>query len=85
MYSGIVLHSRELICEEREEAKLLPTDSNRKRGGKLSLSELMKIVLFFYLSPCKYFKNYYLYHLAYKYKGYFRLPSYSRVDSYGVG
>ncbi|WP_341795139.1 IS982 family transposase [Rickettsia endosymbiont of Rhinocyllus conicus] len=31
------------------------------------------------MSPCKDFKNYYLYHLSCKYRGYFSLPSYSRI------
>jgi hypothetical protein len=35
--------------------------------------------LYFYLSPCRDFKNYYLYYLSNKYKGYFALPSYSRI------
>jgi len=67
------------IYEEWEENKLVPTDRKRQRQGKLSLSELLTIVLYFYLSPCKDFKNYYLYHLSYKYRGYFALPSYSRI------
>ncbi|KJV50646.1 transposase [Orientia tsutsugamushi] len=46
---------------------------------KLSLAELLIITIYFYLSPCKDFKNYYLYYLSYKYKGYFCLPRYSRI------
>ena len=45
----------------------------------MKLCELLTIVLYFYLSPCKDFKNYYLYYLSYKYRGYFKLPSYSRI------
>ncbi|CAM79635.1 IS982 family transposase [Orientia tsutsugamushi] len=45
----------------------------------MSLAELLTITIYFYLSPCKDFKNYYLYYLRYKYKGYFCLPSYSRI------
>ncbi|XVN40968.1 MAG: IS982 family transposase [Rickettsia endosymbiont of Argas persicus] len=67
------------IYEEWEKQKLVPTDRKRQRLGELSLSELLTIVLYFYLSPCKDFKNYYLYHLSYKYRGYFKLPSYSRI------
>ena len=59
------------IYEEWEQKKLVPTD--RK------LCKLLTIVLYFYLSPCKDFKNYYLYYLSYKYRGYFKLPSYSRI------
>ncbi|KJV90938.1 transposase DDE domain protein [Orientia tsutsugamushi str. UT76] len=36
-------------------------------------------MIYFYLSSCKDFKNYYLYYARYKYKGYFCLPSYSRI------
>lgn len=39
----------------------------------------MTIALYFYISPCQDFKNYYLYHLPAKYKGYFKLVSYSRI------
>jgi len=67
------------IYEEWERQKLVPTDRKRDRAGSLSLSELLTIVLYFYLSPCKDFKNYYLYHLPCKYRGYFALPSYSRT------
>lgn len=67
------------IYHEWEKSKLLPSDKKRQREGSLSLCELLTIVLYFYLSPCKDFKNYYLYHLKYKYKGYFTLPSYSRM------
>ncbi|SPR16530.1 transposase [Orientia tsutsugamushi] len=45
----------------------------------MSLAELLTIVIYFYLSQCKDFKNYYLYYLSHKYKGYFCLPSYSRI------
>nr|WP_190812274.1 IS982 family transposase [Orientia tsutsugamushi] len=45
----------------------------------MSLAELLTIAIYFYLSPCKDCKNYYLYYLSYKYKGYFCLQSYSRI------
>lgn len=67
------------IYEEWEQKKLVPTDRKRQREGSLKLCELLTIVLYFYLSPCKDFKNYYLYYLSYKYRGYFKLPSYSRI------
>lgn len=67
------------IYQNFEKSKLLPSDKKRHREGCLSLCELLTIVLYFYLSPCKDFKNYYLYHLKYKYQGYFALPSYSRI------
>lgn len=40
---------------------------------------MITVVIDFYLSPCKDFKNYYLYYLPYEYKGYFNLPCYSRI------
>nr|WP_231967021.1 transposase [Orientia tsutsugamushi] len=45
----------------------------------MSLAELLTIAIYFYVSSCKDCKNYYLYYLSYKYKGYFCLPSYSRI------
>jgi len=67
------------IYHQWEENKLLPSNKQRHREGNLGLAELMTIVIYFYLSPCKDFKNYYLYHLPHKYKNYFLLPSYSRI------
>lgn len=67
------------IYLEWEQNKLLPSDRKRQRQGNLSLCELLTVILYFYLSPCKDFKNYYLYYLSFKYKGYFALPSYSRI------
>ncbi|MFK8040421.1 MAG: transposase, partial [Rickettsiaceae bacterium] len=58
---------------------LIPTNKIRIRDGNLNLAELMAIVLYFYLSPCQDFKNYYLYHLPCACKGYFKLVSYSRI------
>lgn len=70
------------VCKEYskwENNKLLPSTNHRKRLGQLSLSELITIVIYFYLSPCKDFKNYYLHFLPHKYKGYFNLVGYSRI------
>jgi hypothetical protein len=67
------------IYLEWERSKLLPSNRKRQRDSSLSLCELMTIVLYFYLSPCRDFKNYYLYYLSNKYRGYFNLPSYSRI------
>ncbi|QES95685.1 IS982 family transposase [Orientia tsutsugamushi] len=67
------------IYQEWERKKLTPSSNQRNRDGKLSLAELLTITIYFYLSPCKDFKNYYLYYLRYKYKEYFCLPSYSRI------
>ncbi|SPR12931.1 IS982 family transposase [Orientia tsutsugamushi] len=67
------------IYQEWERKRLIPSSNQRNRDGKLSLAELLTITIYFYLSPCKDFKNYYLYYLSHKYKGYFRLPSYSMI------
>jgi len=67
------------IYAEWENSKLIPSEKKRDRQGKLRLCELLTIILYFYISPCHDFKNYYLYHLPYKYRGYFDLPSYSRI------
>ena len=67
------------IYQKWEQNKLLPNNRKRQREGSLGLCELLTIVLYFYLSPCKDFKNYYLYYLSSKYRGYFSLPSYSRI------
>lgn len=69
------------IYQEWEKEKLISNGNNklRNREGSLSLSELITIVLYFYLSPSKDFKNYYLYFLPLKYKVYFKLVSYSRI------
>ncbi|RTK92409.1 MAG: IS982 family transposase [Rickettsiales bacterium] len=70
------------FCKEYkkwEQSKLLPVIGKRDRARQLSLSELLTVVLYFYLSPCRDFKNYYLYFLPYKCRGYFKLVSYSRI------
>jgi Transposase DDE domain len=67
------------IYQEWEQSKLLPSDKKLHREGSLRLCELITIVLYFYLSPCKDFKNYYLYFLPAKYPNYFKLVSYPRI------
>ena len=67
------------IFENWEKNNLLPSIKTRQRAGNLTLSELLSIVLFFYLSPCRDFKNYYIYYLPSKYPNYFKLVSYSRI------
>ena len=52
------------IFNSWEKANLLPTNKIRYRTVNLSLAELLTTVLYFYLSPCKDFKNYYLYFLS---------------------
>ena len=67
------------IFHEWEKEKLLPSNKIRHRAGNLNLAELLTIVLYFYLSPCKDFKNYYLYFLPAKYSNNFKVVSYSRI------
>lgn len=58
--------------------KLLPDERVREREGRMSLAELLCILLCFYTSPCKDFKSYYLYYLPSKHRGCFAHLSYSR-------
>lgn len=67
------------IYKEWEKSKLLPSNRVRQRDGALNLAELITIILYFYLSPCRDFKNYYLYFLQSKYKGHFQFVSYPRI------
>ncbi len=67
------------IYHKWEKEKLIPSTRKRCRDGCLSLSELLTIVIYFYLSPCKDFKNYYLYYLSHKYRNHFKLPTYGRI------
>ncbi|SPM46251.1 transposase [Orientia tsutsugamushi] len=67
------------IYQEWERKRLIQSSNQKNRDGKLSLAELLTIAIYFYLSPCEDCKNYYLYYLSYKYKGYFCLSSYSRI------
>ena len=67
------------IYHEFEKQKLLPSNKTRDRQGKITLSELMTIVLFFYFSSYKDFKNYYLSYFSGERQKLFNLPSYSRI------
>jgi hypothetical protein len=67
------------IFKNWEKNNLLASTKTRQRDGNLTLSELLALVLFFYLSPCRDFKNYYLYYIPSKYPNYFKLVGYSRI------
>ena len=67
------------IYKEWERHKLIPSSKLRERSGLLNLSELLTIVLSFYLSPCQDFKNYYLYYLPARHSSCFKLVGYSRI------
>lgn len=51
----------------------------RQKPRNIILSDFLSIVLFFYLSSCRDFKNYYIHYLPAKYPKYFKLVSYSRI------
>lgn len=65
--------------EDWERHSLIPTGRKRRRTGKLSLGEMLFIMVLFHLSPFKTFKDFWLYGVEQKYRGYFgELPSYGR-------
>lgn len=69
------------LYTEWEKANLVPSTKQRHREGQLSLSELMTVILFFYFSAYKDFKNYYMQYFCGERSNLFRLPTYSRVIS----
>ena len=60
------------IYEEWEQKKLVGTTKNRKREGKLNISEKLLIVVLYHLEKFKNFKCYYKYAVKIKYKGLFK-------------
>ena len=65
--------------EDWESHHLIPTSRQRNRKGKLSLSEMLFIMVLFHLSPFKTFKDFWIYGVEQKYRNYFgNLPSYGR-------
>lgn len=65
--------------EEWEKHRLITTGRKRYRGCRMSLSEMLTIMVLFHLSPCKNFKYFYLFHIAHFHKQDFpRLLSYNR-------
>lgn len=70
------------LYEDWERSRLIPSDRQRRRAGKLSLGEMLFIMVLFHLSPFKHFKHYWLYGVEQKYRGCFSdLPSYGRFVS----
>ena len=70
-----------LLYQEWEKRQLLPASGpgQRRRAGKLSLSEMLFVMVLFHLSPFKDFKHFWLYGVEQKYRDCFRdLPSYPR-------
>lgn len=65
--------------EDWEHHTLIPNPRQRNRKGKLSLSEMLFIMVFFHLSGFRCFKLYYLYGVCRHYRNLFGdLPSYGR-------
>ncbi len=58
---------------------MIPTGRQRRRKGKLNLSEMLFIMVLFHLSPFKTFKDFWFYGVEQKYRNCFSsLPSYGR-------
>ena len=67
------------VYEEWERHKLISTGRKRLRRGKLSLSEMMLIMVLFHSSSFKKFKCFYIYGIGQMYREYFtEIPSYER-------
>ena len=70
------------VYEDWERHHLIPSSGQRKRVGKLNLSEMLFIMVFFHVSGFRCFKLYYLYGICSHYRHLFReLPSYGRFVS----
>jgi hypothetical protein len=54
--------------EDWEYHGLLPSERQRFRAGRLSLGEMLTIMVLFHISPCRNFKYYYESYLPYKHK-----------------
>ena len=65
--------------EAWERERLIPSDRKRRREGKLSLGEMLFIMVLFHLSPFKDFKHFWVHGVEQKYRACFGdLPSYGR-------
>ena len=70
------------IFEDWQQHHLLPSDRQRIRGGKLSLGEMLFIMVLFHVSPYKDFKPFWFYGIRHEYRHCFgALPSYGRFVS----
>ena len=70
------------LVEDWERHHLISSDRQRRRAGKLSLGEMLSIMVLFHISAYKAFKHFRLYGLSQEYGDCFReLPSYSRFVS----
>ncbi len=65
--------------EDWEGHRLIPTARKRRRAGKLTLGEMLFIMVLFHLSPFKDFKHFWVHGVEQKYRDCFgELPSYAR-------
>jgi IS5 family transposase len=70
------------VFEEWEGHRLIPSEKKRCRKGKLSLSEMLFIMVLFHLSPFKHFKAFYRYGVGHQYRACFdEIPHYDRFVS----
>jgi IS5 family transposase len=70
------------VFEEWERHRLIPSEKKRCREGKLSLSEMLFIMVLFHLSPFRHFKAFYCYGVGQQYRGCFdEIPHYDRFVS----
>ena len=67
------------VFEDCERKQLISTGRKRMRSGKLSLSEMLFIMVLFHVSPFKNFKTFWHFGINQKYRDCFNdLPSYGR-------
>jgi len=67
------------LYEIWERENLISSTRKRMRAGKLSLGEMLFIMVLFHLSAYKDFKHFWLYGIEHEYRSYFgELPSYGR-------
>ena len=65
--------------ESWERERLIPNPRKRQRSGKLSLGEMLYIMVLFHLSPFKDFEHFWIHGGEQKYRDHFGdLPSYGR-------
>ena len=65
--------------ETWERNRLIPNERKRRRAGKLTLGEMLFIMVLFHLSPFKDFKHFWVHGVEQKYRDCFgELPSYAR-------
>ena len=70
------------LVEDWERHHLIPSNRQRRRAGKLSLGEMLSIMVLFHISAYKAFKPFRLYGLSQEYGDCFgELPSHSRFVS----